>query len=89
MANIDIYTDEFWAASDKEREELLKSYRSLLHNFGAEVLSLSPGIVIDLDITIGENNRTERSISIPLSTVGWNWIRPLLEELVELREKQL
>jgi len=79
---MEIFTEKFWGADDEEKSRLIEEYQDLLANFGADVLSLCPGVVIS--IPVGENGQ---EMTIPLSTVGWNWIRPLLVELVKLRNE--
>jgi hypothetical protein len=62
-------------ARPEEVAKIIAEDRALIGKFEATIGALDPGVILHVGVA-----------SIALDDAGWNWLRPLLQELAEYRK---
>ena len=66
-------------------EEAVEEDKELLEELGARLLSVDSGMRAALEAELKLDGRVHPWNVVTFDEKTWNWIRPLLEELVSLR----
>tara|TARA_B100000131_G_scaffold221323_1_gene212882 strand:- start:57252 stop:57506 length:255 start_codon:yes stop_codon:yes gene_type:complete len=73
------YTPRYLVNDREALGDIIKEDLELVKDLGASIVAMGPGV----SVYVGENGQGS---TFQLDDACWNWLRPLLEELLELRK---